>query len=265
MEKELVLLDGNKVYTTTIIIAEGCQVEHRATMQLLKRHKNRKTLSSFETKKISRGGRPIEYAILSGKQACFLIMLMKNSPQIVIFKEKLIKSFLLNFNQGFQALYDGFVNCYKKDKDTDKYCKGIVDNYMRLAIKNGINVDYISEKRDNLYQLFIQYIEKYGWLKIFEDINSDNKTTLKKGYIYAIQRPNGNIKIGRTITPEQRLRCLETQGGFNAKDIFVSEAIENYASIERKLLKKFKSSKLIGEWFDASFNDVIAEIKNATS
>lgn len=93
MGKELVLLDGNKAYTTTLIVAEGCKVEHRATMQLLKRHQKTETLSTFEMLKVSRGGRPIEYAKLDEIQTTFLITLMKNSVPVVAFKEKLTNAF----------------------------------------------------------------------------------------------------------------------------------------------------------------------------
>lgn len=93
MNKELVLLKNEKAYTTTLIIAEGCKVEHRATIQLLNTHKNTDTLSTFEMSKVSRGGRPIEYAILDELQTTFLITLMKNSLPVVKFKENLAKAF----------------------------------------------------------------------------------------------------------------------------------------------------------------------------
>jgi len=90
---KLVLSDGKKVFTTTLIIADGCQVEHRATMQLLKTHSNTETLSTFEMLKVSRGGRPIEYAKLNEKQTTFLITLMRNSDPVVKFKERLSEAF----------------------------------------------------------------------------------------------------------------------------------------------------------------------------
>jgi len=93
MNKELVLVDGNKAYTTTLIIAEGCNVEHASTMKLLNTHKKEEILSRFEIRKLSRGGRPIEYVILDELQTTFLITLMKNSVPVVKFKANLSKAF----------------------------------------------------------------------------------------------------------------------------------------------------------------------------
>lgn len=96
MKSSLVLTDGKQAYTTTLIIAEGCNVEHRSTIQLLRKHSITQTLSTFEMSKVSRGGRPVEYAKLNEMQTTFLITLMKNSPQVVRFKEVLTREF---FNQ----------------------------------------------------------------------------------------------------------------------------------------------------------------------
>jgi len=78
-----------EVFKTTIIIAQDYNVKHRSVMKLLKKHSNTKTLSNISMLKVSRGGRPIEYAYLNQQQTCFLITLMKNSLPVVKFKEKL--------------------------------------------------------------------------------------------------------------------------------------------------------------------------------
>jgi hypothetical protein len=91
--KDLVFTDGKKAYTTTLIIAEGCEIEHRSVMRLLQRHSNTETLSGFEIHKVSRGGRPVEYATLDEKQTTFLITLMRNSDVVVAFKERLTNAF----------------------------------------------------------------------------------------------------------------------------------------------------------------------------
>jgi len=86
-------IKGNEVFTTSLKIAEGTGVEHRAIMQLLKTHSGRKTLSTFEMSKVSRGGRPVEFAMLNEIQTTFLITLMRNSDIVVEFKEKLTQEF----------------------------------------------------------------------------------------------------------------------------------------------------------------------------
>ena len=89
----LVSIDGNDMYTTTLIIAEGVGNDHRNVMRLLNRYSGTEILSSFERSKVTRGGRPVEYAKLDEMQTTFLITLMKNSDIVVSFKEKLTREF----------------------------------------------------------------------------------------------------------------------------------------------------------------------------
>lgn len=91
--KEICTNNGKEVFTTTLVIAEGVGNQHHTVMNLIKSHSNTETLSTFEKRKVSRGGRPIEYAVLTEVQATFLITLMRNSEKVVEFKEKLTKEF----------------------------------------------------------------------------------------------------------------------------------------------------------------------------
>lgn len=90
---DLVKTDGKRIFTTTLIIAEGVNIEHRAVIKLLKTHSKIDILSSFEMLKVSNGGRPVEYAELNELQTTFLITLMRNSEKVVKFKASLTKEF----------------------------------------------------------------------------------------------------------------------------------------------------------------------------
>lgn len=89
----------NEPYTTSKVIAEYGGQEHRAIRQLIRTHE--KTLkefgkvSTFEMQKPENelGGRPEKYHKLNEEQATFLITLMKNTPQVVLFKKDLVKEF----------------------------------------------------------------------------------------------------------------------------------------------------------------------------
>jgi phage regulator Rha-like protein len=100
----MVINEGGKLLTTTLVIAEGVSIEHRAVMALLKRHSSTETLSTFGMSKVSRGGRPVEFAKLDELQTTFLITLMRNSKVVVSFKEKLTKEF---FRQ--RAVIEGLI------------------------------------------------------------------------------------------------------------------------------------------------------------
>ena len=97
--KSIVTINKGSPVTTTLIIANGVGNQHKNVMQLLRAHKNRKILSTFETAKVSNGGRPVEFAYLTEKQATFLITLMKNTDIVLDFKETLVDSFYEMRNQ----------------------------------------------------------------------------------------------------------------------------------------------------------------------
>lgn len=81
-----------------------------------------------------------------------------------------------------------------------------------------------------------------------------------KGYVYAIQ--NGNIvKIGRSLRPEQRLKTIQTQGGFTTQTIFISKASSLYSKVEARCHEKLKRNRVFGEWFNLSFSDAVECIK----
>jgi phage regulator Rha-like protein len=94
--QNLVSIIKSKPFTTSLIIADGVGNEHRAVMQLLKKHQNSEILSTFQTSELSTKGRPIKFAYLSELQSIFLITLMDNTPTVVKFKEALSKEFLTN-------------------------------------------------------------------------------------------------------------------------------------------------------------------------
>ena len=94
--KQLVKIENNNTFTTTLIIAEGVNLEHRAVMKLLDTHVNRPTFSALEMlkKTASKQGKPTRYAKLSEQQSVFLITLMRNSEIVVDFKERLSADFI---------------------------------------------------------------------------------------------------------------------------------------------------------------------------
>lgn len=96
VKMELTVMKKNEIFTTSLAISEGVGLEHRAVIILLKKHSNTETLKAFEMTKAPTLGRPIDVAYLTEVQATFLITLMRNSPRVIEFKERLTKAF---FNQ----------------------------------------------------------------------------------------------------------------------------------------------------------------------
>jgi len=88
-------IENNIVVTTTLAIADGVGTQHASVMRLISNHADHEIFSNprIQIRKLSRGGRPVEFAILNELQATFLITLMRNSPKVVEFKGKLTTEF----------------------------------------------------------------------------------------------------------------------------------------------------------------------------
>lgn len=96
---ELVKINRNEPVTSTLVIAQGMLVEHRAVMQLVDKYNDRlekRGVMTFEMSKPlgGKGGRPIQICWLNESQTLFLITLMRNSEVVLDFKDKLTLEFL---------------------------------------------------------------------------------------------------------------------------------------------------------------------------
>lgn len=86
----------------------------------------------------------------------------------------------------------------------------------------------------------------------------------KQGYLYCVSTPIGT-KIGRSINPEKRIKCIITQSGLNSDKVktYISTSTEHYASLEVTLFRSIKEKRLNGEWFDIGFNDAKFKIQSS--
>lgn len=96
MTKQLVLLDGKRAYTTTRIIAEGCDVKHKALMDLVRKYADDIVklgpLPLF-TEKTKTKGRPGHTCRLNFEQTLLLIGKMRNTARINDITFRMIAAF----------------------------------------------------------------------------------------------------------------------------------------------------------------------------
>lgn len=96
---QLVAMNGNEPITTSLIVAEGTDSQHRAVLQLIKQN-----LSDFEEfGRVAFEMQPFEtaggpqnrtIAVLNREHAMLLMTYMRNSPIVRDFKKRLIKAFV---------------------------------------------------------------------------------------------------------------------------------------------------------------------------
>ena len=81
------------------------------------------------------------------------------------------------------------------------------------------------------------------------------------GYVYLIGEKdnNGRYKIGSTRAKNVHTRLKHLQTG-NSSELYIKEyyETEHPFKLEKMLHNQFKSSNLIGEWFELSESDVKA-------
>jgi len=98
-QEKIVTLRKKQLTTTSEIIAERCGVEHRATIQLVRKYLDdfqEFGLLAFEMRarlKGKHGGGDTEYAVLNEPQATYLITLLRNTDIVRRFKLELVKEF----------------------------------------------------------------------------------------------------------------------------------------------------------------------------
>ncbi len=103
----LVETRGQQAWTTSEIVAEGCELSHRVVIRLVRKYRadfeelGRLNFESSKGEALPQGGyaKPTEYAVLSEDHATYLITLFRNSPIVRRFKLALVKAFRRALNQ----------------------------------------------------------------------------------------------------------------------------------------------------------------------
>lgn len=91
----LVLLENNVPLTTSLIIAKKTDLEHRSIFRMIKRYE--KDLNEFGVLRFDiakpKTGRPLDFVKLNEEQTSLLIMYLKNTEKVRMFKKMINKQF----------------------------------------------------------------------------------------------------------------------------------------------------------------------------
>ncbi len=214
MVKELVIVDGKVLYTTTRKIAAGCEVEHEAVLILARKYKedlNDVGLSDLKSESFKTGGRPGIEFILDEEQSTFLVTLMKNSKIVVDFKKKLVKEFYRQrsyiINSEAMRRESSWIEERKKGKISRKESTDTIKIFIEYAIENG-------SKSASRY---------YG-----------NFTRMQNGALFVLENKYKNV---RDVLDGQQLSIL------NTCDQIVSKAIRDGLKEEMFYKDIYKKAK----------------------
>jgi len=138
----LVQISKNDLVTTSLVVAESVDYEHRSILKLIKDHE--KDFKDFGTLALGvrkTKGRPTKYFILTEPQTYYLLTLMQNKPMVSKFKKELVKEFvrmrkaLVNIHANHQnkewqqARIDG--------KAVRKETTDAIKDFVEYAVKQG--------------------------------------------------------------------------------------------------------------------------------
>ena len=77
-----------------------------------------------------------------------------------------------------------------------------------------------------------------------------------EGYVYLINCTRGFTKIGKSRSPDERIKCIKTQGNIDVKNLYISKKTVEYGKIETEMHRKYCEFLISGEWFDVDFKEI---------
>lgn len=85
--KDLVIVKGNELFTDSMVISCGAEIEHRSVIRMIEKHYERISrmgvIRFADLKSINpNGGRPIKIAELNERQSTALLTLMQNTEPV---------------------------------------------------------------------------------------------------------------------------------------------------------------------------------------
>lgn len=109
-----------------------------------------------------------------------------------------------------------------------------------------------------LYCALEEFERMDSWDDLREDLRlAEEAAGSVTNHIYVIKFADNTVKIGKSKQPERRIEVLS--GGNKSKMVnsWVSVPLLNHSKAEKAVHKKFKDSRMGGEFFSARFEDVI--------
>lgn len=152
----LVELKGENLFTNSLIIAEGTNVKHKNTKELISKYEN--DLKAFGTLSVlngeSTGGRPEEIYRLNEEQATFLVTLLRNTKVVVAFKKELVRQFYAMRRLLMERQTQVWQETRYQGKLTRKAETDVIKQLVDYAKKQG------SQNADKLYMTYSKLANK---------------------------------------------------------------------------------------------------------
>ena len=84
----------------------------------------------------------------------------------------------------------------------------------------------------------------------------------QKGYVYVIENENKKVKIGKSVRPKTRIAEISRMGCTKIVAMHITKKITYYSKFELFIHKHFKQSRVLGEWFNVSYGEIVAFVND---
>lgn len=195
-------LDKAELITDSLIIAEKGEVTHKSLKNLIQKHKKKITekfgVMPFKKAKPNGDGRPETYYELTEPQATFILVLMKNTENVIEFKADLVSEFFRmrsdlgkrNETRDYTKInHKGFNDSILHSPENERMHGRAFSNFERLIYKTifGLQKKALCELRGYPYKSNIplkSFLDE-GELKKVEEYEIMVKNFLDAGMDYA--------------------------------------------------------------------------------
>lgn len=82
-------------------------------------------------------------------------------------------------------------------------------------------------------------------------------------HIYVVESPTKTIKIGRSKTPQSRIKQIASAAGFEPVRNWVSIPVVDAGLFERMIHAHFDNHRRVGEWFECDFDSAVTFIADS--
>lgn len=159
MDKQLVTLSGNDVFTDSMVIANGTNNQHESVVRLIKEQSKR--LEKFGAIEFSdlksgnpKGGRPTRIYKLNEPQATLLVTFLDNTDIVADFKTELVRQFYAMRQFIFERQSKDWIITREQGKLTRKAETDVLKQLVEYAKEQG------SEHSDKLYLSYTKLANK---------------------------------------------------------------------------------------------------------
>lgn len=140
---QMVSIEKEDLTTTSEILAQGVNYEHRTVLKLIRDHE--KDISEFGIIALgvrkSKRGKPTKYYKLNESQTYFLMTLMQNNESVTKFKKELVREFIRMrkalFNLTVEKQSDHWQQLRKSGKATRLDTTDTIKDFVEYAVKQG--------------------------------------------------------------------------------------------------------------------------------